>query len=1112
MLIRICYVSLVLLILLNLSCTKKAAQQPLFQLMQNTGINFENNVHDQEINNSFLFRNFYNGGGVAIGDINNDGKSDVMLTSNMGENQLYLNEGSWQFKNITAASGMKQDSMWSTGVVMVDINDDGWLDIYVCNSGHMKDGNRKNKLYINNHDLTFTESSAQYGLDISAYTTQVSFFDYDMDGDLDCFMINNSPIPVNLLGYGNRRDLPDAQWPVAGFLKGGGDHLFRNDHGRFTEVSQQAGIHGSLISFGLGVSVSDVNNDGYPDIYVANDSYERDYLYINQKDGTFKDQLEQCMQHTSFSSMGADIADINNDGYPDIFTTDMLPEDDYRLKTLGSFDNIDVYNSKLKSGFYHQYMKNCLQLNNKNGTYSEISDYSGVSATDWSWGALFFDADNDGFNDIYVCNGVNRDVTNLDFMDFFANDFIQQMVMTGKKEGVEKVLEHIPVNPMINKAYRNSGNLHFTDAGKSWGFVQPSFSNGAAYGDLDNDGDLDLVVNNENGPAFIYKNNAREINKNNYIGFMLKGNTPNGFAIGSKIKVFTATGIFNRELIPSRGFQSSMDYKQIIGIGQAKKIDSVVIVWPDRSTTSLLHVPLDTVLVISEATQQSIKYHLDSSSSSPFLSLVKSNFDKHQEDDNIDFYYERNIPEMLSREGPKCAVGDVNGDGLQDIYIGGTLDHPGQIYLQTTAGGFIKIKEPAFNQFIDFEDEAVLFFDADHDGDLDLFVGPGGNNHPSNSRQMQNRLFKNDGKGNFLLDPAAFKQNGMNTAVAVPYDFNHDGYTDLFVGGRSVPREYGVSPTSYLYLNDGNGHFTDIAKTKNPDIANIGMVTGAVWANITGDSSKELVITGEWMATHIFSFNGDHFVEIKSNLDQLFGWWQTIAAADLDGDGHEDLVLGNFGENFYLHPDMDHPVKMWINDFNQNNTLDKILTYTVEGKDKPVFLKKELTDQFPGLKKQNLKHHDYAQKTVQELFSKELIEKSIVKKVDYCASLVAMNVTGSVTNGKLQFRLQKLPVMAQLSSINAVYTTDINSDGRPDLVMGGNNFTFPPQFGRLDASFGCVLLNMGNGEFEWLNAARSGVNLPGEIRDIKEVTGKDKRYMLWLQNDQFPVLYEIKSR
>ena len=1093
------------------SCSKKA-EKPLFQLEENTGIQFNNKIVDGPLENSFLFRNFYNGGGVAIGDINNDGLPDVMLTSNMGENKLYLNKGGMKFEDISIASGMKQDSMWSTGVTFVDINNDGWLDIYVCNSGHMTNGNRKNKLYINNHcspsiggapgKVTFTESAKEYGLDISAYCTQASFFDYDNDGDLDCFIINNSPMPVNTLNNSNRRDLIDSAWNVPAFLRGGGDHLYRNDNGKFIEVTQQAGIHGSLISFGLGASIGDINGDGYPDIYVANDSYERDYVYINQKNGTFKDDTENCVQHTSFSSMGSDMGDINNDGYPEIFTTDMLPEDDYRLKTLGAFDNTDLYNSKVKSGFYHQFMKNCLQLNNKNGTFSDIANYSGVSATDWSWGALFFDADNDGYNDLYVCNGVNKDVTNLDFMDFFANDVMQKMILTGKKEGVDAVLKNIPVNPRKNKVYRNKGNLKFEDVGDAWGFTQPSFSNGTAYGDLDNDGDLDLIVNNINGPAFVYKNNSREINKNHFIGIKLKGNAKNTFAIGSKIKVYVDDQILSKDIIPSRGFQSSVDYKQIIGLGARKKIDSMIVTWPDRTLSVFYNPSIDTVLVLQQSSTGTNASDFSITKTAPLLTMLPSNFDKHVENDNVDFYYERNIPEMLSREGPKTAIGDVNGDGLDDIYIGGTPSHPGQIYFQKSNGTFIKHDEPGFKQFLDFEDNAVLFFDADGDGDLDLFIGSGGNKNPPGSRELQNRLFKNDGKGNFSIDVTSFQSNDMNIGTVAAYDFNNDGYEDLFVGGRNVPREYGTSPQSYLYVNDGKGHFKDIAATKNPDISHLGMITGAVWADVLGDAKKELIITGEWMAPHIYSFNGDHFVENKSVLNSLYGLWQTVAAADLNGDGKQDLIFGNVGENFYLHPDAFHPAKLWINDFNQNATIDKILTYTIDGTDKPVFLKKELTDQFPGLKKQNLKNADYATKTIQQLFKKELLEKAVVKMFNYCSSIIAIN------NGKGDFAIQKLPVRLQLSSVNALQVTDVNNDGKPDIIAGGNNFNFPPQFGRLDASFGDVLINKGNNVFDWMNPSASGIKLPGEIKDIKQIKGKDHRYFIITQNDKVPVLYQ----
>ncbi len=1090
------------------SCNKSEKQPPvLFQLMDSTGIDFNNKVEDQKLENSFLFRNFYNGGGVAIGDINNDGLADVFMTSNMGDNKLYLNKGNFKFEDITIKGGFKQDSMWSTGVVFVDINNDGWLDIYVCNSGHMSTGRRKNKLYINNHDLTFTESAAKYGLDISAYTTQVSFFDYDNDGDLDCFMINNSPVPVNTLNNSNRRDLADSAWPVAQFLKGGGDHLFRNDNGHFTEVTQKAGIHGSLISFGLGASVGDINGDGYLDIYVSNDSYERDYLYINQKNGTFKDELEQCIGHTSFSSMGADLADVNNDGYPDIFTTDMLPGDDYRLKTLGAFDNIDLYKGKEKAGFYHQFMQNCLQVNNKNGKFMEVANYSGVQATDWSWGALMFDADNDGLNDIYVCNGVNRDVTNLDFMDFFANDVIQKMVMTGKKDNVDEVLTHIPKKPMLNKAYQNKGNLQFEDVGKVWGFTQASFSNGAAYGDLDNDGDLDLIVNNENQPAFVYKNNARETNNNNYISILLKGSASNTFAIGSSIKIYSGNQILSREVVPSRGFQSCMDYKNVIGLGQLKQVDSMVIRWPDLTYSVYKSPEINKLYTISktDAPKTNVPSVKETSGETMF-GKVTSNFDKHQEDDYMDFYFERNIPELLSREGPKAAVGDVDGDGLEDVYIGGAANQGGQLYLQTADGGFVKKPEKIFEQFAAFEDEAVLLFDADKDGDLDLVIGPGGNNQPPNSREIQLRLYKNDGKGNFTLDANAFPKNSADIGVIAAYDFNGDGNLDLFIGGRNEPRDYGTSPLSYLFVNDGQGHFKDIAESKNQDIAHIGMVTSAVWADVVGDAKKELVIAGEWMSPRIFSYQQDHFIEIKSNLNPLFGWWRSIAVADVNGDGKQDLILGNIGENFYLKPDLANPVKLFIGDFDKGNAeMEKVLARTYDGKDVPVFLKREMTDQFPILKKQNLKHGDYATKTVQDLFGADLINKSQVKIFNYASSIVAINI------GNGQFEIQALPVDVQLSSVNSILPIDLNNDGKMDLIIGGNESGFQPQFGCLDASYGSVLLNNGKGSFNFVDQKKTGIDVIGQVRDVAGIKTKNGTDILFLQNDDFPVLYQQKT-
>jgi len=1090
------------LVVFSSSCSIKK-QKPLFELMENTGINFVNMVDDGKKENSFLFRNFYNGGGVAIGDINNDGLADVFLTSNTGANKLYLNKGNFQFEDISKKAGIIEDDIWNTGVVMADINADGWLDIYVCSSGHMPTGNRLNKLYINNKNGTFTESAAAYGLAIKAYTTQVSFFDYDMDGDLDCFMINNSPIPVNQLEFSNKRDLLESKWPVGDFLKGGGDHLFRNDKGHFTEVTQEAGIHGTLLSFGMGVSVGDINNDGYPDVYVANDSYERDYLYINQKNGKFKDVLEEKMQHTSFSSMGADIADVNNDGYSDIFTTDMLPLSDFRIKTTGAFDDIDMFNRKVGAGFYYHYVKNCLQLNGPSGNFKDIGNYAGVSASDWSWGALMFDMDNDGWNDILACNGVNHDVTDLDFMNFFANDVIQKMILTGRKDEVDQVLKQIPKTPLANKVYKNEHNLKFTDIGNQWGLSQNSFSNGAAYGDLDNDGDLDLVINNENQPSFVYKNNSRQLNHNNYVGISLKGTGQNTFAVGSKIQLHIGKEILTKEVIPSRGFQSSVDYKQIIGIGAAPKVDSMVIIWPNRIMSTIINPAINKVHQITQPAQGAKFEGINTLIIKPLFTKVATGFLKHTENEVIDFYAERGVPEMLSKEGPKAAIGDVNGDGLEDIFIGGTPEHPGQIYLQDKSGKFILKPQPAFDAFKSFEDVAVLLSDVDKDGDLDLIIGPGGNNNEINTRELQLRLFKNDGKGNFTIDASAFPNTSMNISVIAANDFNNDGFVDLFIGARNYPFVYGQNPTSFLMQNDGTGHFKDVTPAIAPDLVNIGMLTGANWVDIDGDNKMELVVVGEWMAPHIFKYTNGRFTALKSNLNELNGWWQTVQTADLNNDGKMDLIIGNVGENFYLQPSKSKPVKLFVNDFDKNGIKDKVITYTVGGKDMPVVVKRELEEMVPSIKKHSLKHIEYANKSIQEIFSPEDVKAAIVKTLDYPSSIIAINKGGG------QFEIMVLPAMTQLSCINNIEVSDLNKDGKLDLILGGNHFDYQPQYERLDASFVEVLIQKQNSQFEVLDPTQSGILLKGQMRDIKKINRLGKSHFLFLQNNEFPLLFQL---
>ncbi|MCE6990842.1 VCBS repeat-containing protein [Dyadobacter sp. CY323] len=1098
----------VITVLSLFSCNKADNEATLFEELDasETGIDFVNKVEDREDVNIFNYRNFYNGGGVAIGDINNDGLQDIFFTANMGDSKLYLNKGNWKFEDITSKAGVAESSRWSTGVVMVDVNGDNLLDIYVCNAGYQKFVKKQgNTLYINNGDLTFTESAKKYGLDESGYTTHAAFLDYDLDGDLDCYVLNNSFIPVNTLNYANDRNLRAKDWPVKDFLKGGGAKLLRNDGGKFTDVSEEAGIYGSLIGFGLGITVGDINGDQYPDIYISNDFYEKDYLYINQKDGTFSEELEKRIKHTSLASMGADMADINNDGFPELFVTDMLPRDEYRYKTTTSFENHYLFNLKKEKGFYNQYMQNSLQLNNQDGTFSEIANYSGVSASDWSWGALMFDADNDGKTDIYVSNGIFHDILDQDFIDFFANEVTQKMVMSGEKQNMQNIIDRMPSTPIANNFFHNEGDLHFKERAQEFGFGTKSFSNGAAYADLDNDGDLDLVVNNVNQPCFVYKNKSDlQKDKNHYIKFKLVGEGMNTYAIGSKIEVYAGNEVFSKQLNPARGFQSSTEYPITIGLGKINEIDSIHITWPNRKVTSQPRIKADTTLSFSA--KNATREFAPALPKSNFLlsTATVGGFEAHKENKYEDFYNERNIPVMLSREGPKAAIGDVNGDGKDDVFICGAKDQGSQLYLQK-GNGFVKPAQKAFSDLAGFEDTAATFIDADGDGDLDLVVGSGGNETLKSSPDLPTRLYLNDGKGNFELNRKALPPNGMNTAVIVANDYDGDGDLDLFVGSRSVPKEYGSSPRSYLYQNDGAGTFKEVGKSIAPQLTGLGMVRDAFWADVNGDKSKELIVTGDWMAPCIFKYNAGKFEKMTSGLEAYQGFWGCMKVADMDGDGDQDIVLGNIGENFALKASADAPLKLWINDFNKNGTIEKVISKTVDTKDLPVLLKRELTTQFPFLKKKSIKHSEYAKLSVQDLFPEDLLKNAVHKTVTYIRSAIAVN------DGKGHFTIKPLPEMAQISCLNAIESIDVNKDGKPDLVVGGNFSYYIPQFGSLDACQGNVLINKGNLQFDVLLSNQSGYAVDGEVKQISPIAIQGTPYLINLINNAAPTLFKINK-
>lgn len=1091
---------------LFLSCNNKQSgvreadnnSDEIFQLLkpEETGIDFINEVVDGENFNILTYRNFYNGGGVAIGDINNDSLPDVFFTSNQKKNQLYLNKGNFHFEDITDKAGVGGTMTWSTGVTMADVNNDALLDIYVCNSGDVEGRNKKNELYINNGNLTFSEKGREYNLDNEGYSTHAAFFDYDQDGDLDCYILNNSfrdPSKIEL--YKKVREQPSP----------GGHRLMRNDGNTFTDVTTEAGIYSSDIAFGLGVAVSDLNGDHLPDLYISNDFWERDYLYINKGNGKFSEELASRVNYCSTSSMGADIADINDDGYPEIITTDMLPGDNYRLKTSMAFDPYHLEDMKYRANYHYQITQNCLHLNDGNAEFSEIAQLSGVDATDWSWGALIFDFENDGNKDIFISNGILKDIMSMDFLEFKANEI--RAINTNKQGKLDyrKFISQIPSQPLQNYAFANEGNLKFKNNAASLGFSQLSYSNGAAYGDLDNDGDPDLVVNNNNSPCFVYRNDANKLSGNHFLKVRFNGADKNLFGIGAEVRLKMRDGIKVLQNYNTRGFQSSIEPLLLFGLGKVTLIDSLQISWPDGKIQVIANVKADQTITLNNSEAVVIKNSSNILTQQTFQEVSERLIDGsaiHYEDRYNDFNDEILLTRMLSTEGPRVIRGDVNKDNLTDFILLGAAGYPIKLFVQKSDGGFHFQANTSFNKDAGFESTCGALFDYDNDGDNDLMVGSGGNETRMPRINFMVRIYLNDRKGNFLPAPSAIPPVIGNFSTLEAEDFDRDGDVDIFLGARNVPGNYGLPPHSYMLRND-QGVWTDI--TPQP-LANVGMVTDASWADIDSDGDKDLVVIGDWMALHIFKNDNGAF-QNATTIPNSNGWWNRIETADLDGDGDLDFVLGNWGLNTKLKATPDRPLTMYVNDFDNNGKSEFIINWyaPLDSIAYPFATKPELTSQLPALRKQILKYEDYGNKTYESLFSQEIRNTSLRYEANYLQSAILWNNSGS-------FQLQALPIEAQLSPVFGIVADDLDEDGKTDIWLGGNFYALKPQAGRHNASKGVFLKGNGEKSFTYISPGECGIKVEGEVRDAGVIYSNGLKHLIVGRNNKRVLLFEKRKK
>lgn len=1056
-----------------------------------TNIDFTNRLKEHKLFSILYYLYYYNGGGVATGDVNNDGLPDIYFTANnTSGNKLYLNKGNFQFEDVTAKAGVAGKSDWCTGVTMADVNGDGWLDIYTSAISSKYNLKGHNELFINNGNGTFTESAAKYGLAFSGLTTQSAFFDFDRDGDLDCYILNQSHHPhANIVDTSNRRKYD----PMSG------DILLRNDvaaTGKFTDVSKAAGIYQSNLGYGLGLAIADFNNDGWDDVYIGNDFHENDYYYINNGNGTFTESGANHFKHYSRFSMGNDAADYNNDGQLDIITLDMLPPDEKILKTYGSDENPDIYKVKLEMhGYQKQYSKNCLQRNNGNGSsFSETALISGVSATDWSWAPLFADFDNDGKKDLFISSGIVKRPVDLDYIRFVSDlDLRKGRQQTDKYD--DMTIENMPDGSSHPFFFKGDGELKFEDVSKAWGTSKmKGYFNGAAYADLDNDGNLDVVINCIDAPAVVLKNNAPV---KTMVNLSLKGEGMNRFGVGAKVWMFTGKTMQYQQMMPTRGFQSSVDMRLHFGLDSVKYIDSILVVWPNQKYQLLKNVPAKGDMQLKEMESGGVFNYNEwfPPAKQPFENITGQfavNW-AHRENEFLDYNKQYLIPHQQSTRGPKIAVADVNKDGLDDFYVCGAAGQPGQLMIQSAGGRFTPVDTAIFVKAKDSEEVDAVFFDANNDSYPDLYVVSGGNEYYDGTPVLADNLYINDGRGHFKRTENQIPSLLKNKSTVSVSDIDHDGDTDLFVGCLADARKYGIPQTSWLLLNDGKGTFTQAAASVIK-LDSIGMVTTSAFADLNKDGWDDLVVTGEWMPVKIF-FN-DKGVFSENNIGQSAGLWQTLLPADVNGDGHTDLLAGNWGHNNKFFAGKNGPLKLYVKDFDGNGSVEQIMCYTIDGKEYTFLAKDELERPLPVLKKSYLNYSDVAGKTVQYMFY-NLFKDYLELKAENLATTCFIN------DGKGNFTKTVLPDEIQLAPVFAF--APVQTGDKTSFIAAGNFYGVIPYEGRYDALLpGLVNYNKSTGQFEVVGQ----VTFAGEeVRDMRWISTAGGKKVLAIAQNNNPLLF-----